>query len=354
MDTTSRPAAPLPRTQGALYALKSGKNSKALYFLKAWGRELIPGAVARARREQLLESIASRPDREEIEDRAAYCCKLDGPVTLGPDAPRMGDLPLGKKMHTYYYDAREIIRYFPAETRWRYKWGDVTERFAEPTVVKSRPVDGDNAASVLLNLNKTRHFLFVDDPVPFREKADLAVFRGKVQNKPKRMRLFEALWGNPLCDLGDTDSKHDTPQEWKTGKLTIRQQLGCKFALVIEGNDVASGLKWVMSSNTLAMMPRPEYETWFMEGRLVPGVHYVELAPDYSDFVEKARYYIAHPEEAEKILAAARTWTRRFRDARRELLVALRVIERYARATSPVPASPAEREDAPARSPQAK
>ena len=38
-----------------------------------------------------------------------------------------------------------------------------------------------------------------------------------------------------------------------------------KFILCIEGNDVASNLKWVMSSNSVAVMPKPKFESWFME-----------------------------------------------------------------------------------------
>ena len=84
---------------------------------------------------------------------------------------------------------------------------------------------------------------------------------------------------------------------------------------------------------TLAVMPRPEYETWFQEGLLLPGVHYVEIRPDYADLPEKLAWYDAHPEEAERILAAAHAWVDRFRDPARERLVSLRVLDRYFRAT---------------------
>lgn len=58
---------------------------------------------------------------------------------------------------------------------------------------------------------------------------------------------------------------------------TIREHLDYKFIMAIEGNDVASNLKWVMSSNSLAVMPRPTCETWFMEGTLIPDYHYIEV-----------------------------------------------------------------------------
>ena len=63
------------------YFLRSGKNPKALYFARCLARGLVPPALCRRRRDALLSSIAERPDRDEIEARAAYCCRL------APSAP---------------------------------------------------------------------------------------------------------------------------------------------------------------------------------------------------------------------------------------------------------------------------
>ena len=52
-----------------------------------------------------------------------------------------------------------------------------------------------------------------------------------------------------------------------------------------------------MSSNSIAVMPKPTIETWFMESKLEGGKHYIEIAPDYHDLEAKLTYYIAHPEE---------------------------------------------------------
>ena len=319
-----------------LYPFFSGKNSKFRYFLeRTAGDLLLPDALFRRRRDALLAAVDARPDRADILARADYCNKLRAASPLPADAPRLADFRPGRKGQVYYFDAREITRYFPRDLRWRFLPGDITHVPAEPTVVKSRPIAGDNANSVLLCLNKVRHFTFVRDRTPFRDKRDTSVFRGKVCSKPKRLRLFETLFGAPGFDLGDTDSRPGVPPEWKTPKRTIREQLECKFVLAIEGNDVASGLKWILSSNSLALMPRPEYETWFLEGTLVPNVHYVEIAPDYSDAAEKMRWYAAHPDAAQKILDAAHAHVARFRDPRRELLVSLLVMQRYFEFTNP-------------------
>ena len=101
--------------------------------------------------------------------------------------------------------------------------------------------------------------------------------------------------------------------------------------MALEGNDVASNLKWVMSSNSLAVMTRPTCETWFMEGTLVAGYHYVEVKEDFSDLPEKLQYYIKHPEQAEDIIRHAHEYVRQFQDKERENLISLMVLDKYFR-----------------------
>lgn len=92
-------------------------------------------------------------------------------------------------------------------------------------------------------------------------------------------------------------------------------------------------VKWVMSSNSVAVMPRPKYESWFMEGRLQPGVHYIEIKDDYSDLEDKIQYYSTHVEEAEAIIRNAHAFVEQFRDKEREELISILVLEKYFRHT---------------------
>ena len=102
-----------------------------------------------------------------------------------------------------------------------------------------------------------------------------------------------------------------------------------QFVVSVEGIDVATNLKWIMASNSLCLMRRPRFETWFMEGSLVPGYHYVELADDHSDLPEKVRYYQNHPEQAEAIIANANRYVEKFFDQQMEQTIALLVIQKY-------------------------
>lgn len=114
----------------------------------------------------------------------------------------------------------------------------------------------------------------------------------------------------------------------------------CTDVATIEGNDVATNLKWVMSSNSVAVMPRPRIESWFMEGKLIPDYHYIEIKPDYSDLIEKLEFYIANPEKAEAIIRHAHEYVDRFRDPDRELLIARLTAGRYFRLTGQLPLHP--------------
>lgn len=102
-----------------------------------------------------------------------------------------------------------------------------------------------------------------------------------------------------------------------------------KIHIKHRGKDVATNLKWIMASNSLCFMPRPEFETWFMEGILKPGIHYVEIRQDYSDLEEKLNYYIKHTDEALKIIRNANSHVARFFDPDLEDLIMLRVLSQY-------------------------
>lgn len=308
-----------------IYNLLSGKNTKATYYVAAYLRKAMPAVIFRLLLPGVLRRARSRADIAYCRSRVDYYCRLSKPFTAQGEP--ICHLPKKGFPSTYYFDSLEILRWFPPRRRVSCDWGDVTYIPSVPSIVKSRPIAGDNANAVVLKLDKIRHFLFVNDHTPWAEKKNDAIFRGKVHSKEKRIRFFNLYFGNPRCNLGDT-SRHGKT-EWKTPKLTLHQQLQYKFILALEGNDVASNLKWVMSSQSIAVMPRPEFETWFMEGSLIPGYHYVEIRPDFSDLIEKMDYYIAHPDEALAIIRHANEYVAQFRDSRRERDIALMVMDKY-------------------------
>ncbi len=107
------------------------------------------------------------------------------------------------------------------------------------------------------------------------------------------------------------------------------EQMRYRYVISIEGNDVATNLKWILASNSLCLMTKPAYETWFMEGRLQAGTHYVGLRDDYDDLEQAIIHYERHPDEALAIIRNANSYVAQFRDAANEQLVSLLVLYKY-------------------------
>lgn len=92
-------------------------------------------------------------------------------------------------------------------------------------------------------------------------------------------------------------------------KLTFRpEQLQHKGLIMPEGNDVSSGLKWALLSNSVVLAGPPTATSWAMEALLVPWVHYVPVRQDLTDVEEKMQWIIEHDEEAQYIAKRGSLW----------------------------------------------
>lgn len=302
------------------------KKNKFLYYIGAVGKTfLTPRRLYRSRLPAKLSSIP-HAERDYLKQRVNQYNKLTALHPLSDREIAIGAIDRLADPKVYSFDSQEYLRYFDPSLKIAYEWGDVTHIPDIPTFVKSRPILTDNSNSVLLKLNKIRHFNFLKDPKPFLSKKNLLIGRGTI-TQPRRIRFYEQYFHHPMCDLGQTNRNENI--HWLKNKVSIKQHLNYKFILALEGNDVASNLKWVMSSNSLAVMPTPRFETWFMESTLIPDYHYVHIKDDYSDLEEKLTYYIAHPAAALEILNNAHAFVEQFKDDKREDLLSLLVIEKY-------------------------
>lgn len=176
--------------------------------------------------------------------------------------------------------------------------------------------------------------MFVRDKKKFEEKDNRAIFRGKIRSSRLRAQFMKMYFDTPICDCGIVSPDKRYPSEWHVAKKTIREHLNYKFIIALEGNDVASNLKWVMSSNSIAVMTRPTCETWFMEGRLIPNYHYIEIKEDLSDLPEKLDFYATHIDEAQRIIDHAHEYVAQFLNEERESLVQLLVMDKYIRSVN--------------------
>lgn len=296
--------------------------AKLFYYARNVARDLAPPAVFRGRLATLLER--ARLSGNTVRERLNYYNKLERPFAPSPAAIAAGKVPFSASM--YYYDLKEFTRYFDPGLRIDIEFGDVVRVPQVPTVVKDRPILDDNENGVLMKLNKFRHFYMPPDSQPFAAKRPMAVWRGHFNN-PIRTRFMEAVGDLPICDAGSP--KAGAPEQYRKPFLSIEEQRGYRYIVSLEGNDVATNLKWIMSSNSLCLMPPPTYETWFAEARIEPNVHYVPLAPDFSDFADKVAYFEKHPAEAQRITAAANAYCRQFGNERDEQAISLLVLYKY-------------------------
>jgi hypothetical protein len=302
------------------------KNNKFKYYLSSYLRILTPGWVYQCQLQSWLKRLDNY-DKAYIRQRVDYYNKLSGALVQLDNATPLSGLKWPKKLKAYHFDTLEVGMYFPLNRLVCYRFGDVTQVPDQPSLVKSRPIKGDNTNAVLLKINKSRHFLFVNDPLPFNKKRAIMIGRFNI-NQEHRAAFMEQYFHHPLCDIGDVSTRKLYPQ-WQKPRLTIDEHLNYKFILCLEGNDVASNLKWVMSSNSLAVMPEPTYETWFMEGTLIPNYHYVAIKADYSDLEERLMYYMTHEKEAEAIVQHAHDFVKPFMNNQQEKLISLLVMQKY-------------------------
>ncbi|MDR0961714.1 MAG: lipopolysaccharide biosynthesis protein [Mediterranea sp.] len=326
------------------YKLHSGKPPKFLYFVKNIVGLAVPSIYYRLLLKRRMKELEHHPQKSYIESRVNYYNRLSVPTTLPSDnrsnlhfgyleyLGAIGNYRFSLFHKAYYFDAHDYTRWFRPTLRWGYLPGDVYFTPSYPMVVKSRLLT-DNTNSVVMKLDKFRHFMFVDDPIPFTKKRDMAIFRGKVRKSRSRADFLHKYFGSPLVDCGVVGRDEGVLDEWLTPKITINQHFQYKFIMTLEGNDVASNLKWVMSSNSIAVMPRPTCETWFMEGTLIPNYHYIEIKPDFSDLEERLHYYMEHTDEALRIVEHAHEYVAQFRNHRHEELISLLVLDKYFRMT---------------------
>ena len=313
------------------------KNNKFLYYFKNYFRQLLPAIYYQKKLTHQLNKFEklSTDERQNLLLRLNYYNQIKEKYILSKDAQKLAELKIQKTNKTYYFDLYEYSRYFKQQLKGHFLFGDIIKTPKEPGLVKSRPISNENTNSVLLKWNKIRHFTFIEkNELQYSKKKDQLLFRGKVHtSQTQRVQFLEKYFGHSICNIGKINS-NSLNSKWMAKRMTINEQLKYKFILCLEGNDVASNLKWVMSSNSIALMPKPKYETWFMEGRLIADYHYIEIKDDYSDLEERLRFFIKHPKKAELIIENANKHVDQFKDQNNEDLISLMVLDKYFKSTN--------------------
>lgn len=301
-------------------------NSRFLYYLKHILEFTIPARFAANSVKHLIKE--SDPALlQKLERRTSYYNQIDSTFSVSQEASPFS-LQLFRRQRNYQIDLFKYTRLFPKHMRIDKIFGDTNTIPKRPTILKARPILTEGIQNgILMPLNKIRHFKFPRDPYTYENKMDKLVWRGAAL-QANRKAFLNQFFAHPQCDVGHY-SKSRSQSAWRKGFLSIHEQLRCKFILSLEGNDVATNLKWILNSNSLCFMPTPRSETWFMEGQLEPGTHFVSIRDDYSDLEEKLEYYISNPNAALEIITKAQAHVRQFQDPTIEDAVAYSVLLKY-------------------------
>jgi hypothetical protein len=308
-----------------MYKVFQDRNNKIIYYINGYFKIFYPKCLLTLNLDKLQKSIKVF-DEDAMFDRVDYYNKLESNFVL--DKEKIIKDISTKQGGVYSLDLMEYTRYFSQEYKISYLFGDITNVPDIPSIVKSRPV-ANNINSILINMNKVRHFYFVSKDIKFKNKNNKLVWRGAVYRDNRIQFMKKFFKKSDLIDVGDFSNGRSHYPQWHVPFMSIKEQLQNKFILAIEGNDVATSTKWIMSSNSLCFMTKPKYETWFMEGRLIPNHHYVLVKDDYSDLEEKVEYYIDNSTEAEAIVINANKYIEQFRDKKSEDWLHFKVLEKY-------------------------
>ena len=194
-------------------------------------------------------------------------------------------------------------------------------------------LDHENLQPILWKLNSPRHFAMLPEvqqnDIPWSLKINKTVFRGALtgleMEEARQHTDFDNCMFSRRCRLvfqHDKSSLVDARLSRTigfinetlngvslTGELfSMEQMLQYKAIVILEGNDVASGLKWALLSNSVVMMQPPTFTSWAMEEMLEPWIHYIPLNEELSDVEEKMQWVLDNDEQAQRIAERGSFW----------------------------------------------
>jgi hypothetical protein len=284
-------------------------------------------------------------EEDVIRDLAAYGRRKSWYRYLFSWSDVNGRIELRQNLYSYGLDLVRILDIFNEKkvhppVLAQFGDNEVNLDFPLPLFSKWRYIDPKHhrkPVPIVMKLESERHYdgplpVALKDDIPWDQKKDLAIYRGMMsgQNIQDRMlaedyllrddnkyNLYEACMKVPRCKMVHNyynstlvDAKltyvfykfsHISDRKLVSPPMSIRDQLKYKIIISLEGNDVATGLKWNLLSNSVVLMPPPTKTTWALEKLLVPWIHYVPLSENVDNIEEMVQWILHHQDEAQQI-----------------------------------------------------
>jgi hypothetical protein len=180
---------------------------------------------------------------------------------------------------------------------------------------------------ILWRLNFNRHWsilpVALQNDTLWEQKKNKAFWGGDLTGKYKgatdlekclsnqRCRFVLDHAGSKLIDVGITHLLGKLKSSIVNGTEIKKKKVGFdiiqqyKVIICLEGNDLSSGLKWMLQSKSVVLMPPPTRTSWAMEELLEPWVHYIPMLPDGSNAEEMVQWVLDNEQEARRIAERA-------------------------------------------------
>ena len=216
-------------------------------------------------------------------------------------------------------------------------FGDkVLNNLKVPLFIKARDINGDNNG-IILKLNSKRHWDFreISSDVGWESKLDRVIWRGantgvesEYNDRYKLVKNYSSKYNIGFSKI--TKKKKLLREDLVIrGNISKEEQLKYKYIISIEGNDVASNLKWILASNSVVIMKKPTKETWLMESKIQPYKHYVPLSENMDNLEEVLTWCKNNDNKCKQIAINGKRYMNMFFNIEREAYIEKRVLEEY-------------------------
>ena len=201
-----------------------------------------------------------------------------------------------------------------------------------PVIRKSR--QSSDRTSVIFKMGNIRLFApclkIPKYDINWENKKGDVVWRGATTGGQQRVNFVKRYFN--LFNIGFATVKQKPEMKpYMKKTLSFKEQLKYKFLISLEGNDVASNLRWALFSNSVVIMPKPHWNSWVMEAMLQPYVHYIPLNDNLDNLEEVMAWCAENDQECQRIAERSTLFMHQFFDEENEGLVKRELLKEYAK-----------------------
>ncbi|WP_258098003.1 glycosyl transferase family 90 [Marinoscillum pacificum] len=165
--------------------------------------------------------------------------------------------------------------------------------------------------------------------IPWNKKNNNVIWRGATTGSKTRESFVKKYFDN--YDIGFSNVKQKPHLEpFKKNTISIAEQLKSKFIVSLQGNDIASNIRWTLFSNSVLIMPKPKWTSWAMDEKLNPQEHYLELNDDLSNLEDLLEWAQSNDSLCQQIAQNGKNFISQVLDSEYDDQIRFRLLDQYA------------------------